>query len=312
MQAVDDALGAEMLWTVSDQVPLADLPAILDGVIPPKRKDDGVHDRNNWDAGSFYSRILVRAWSAPGAVDAGRALNWLRVRQSFSDIHSGIRADDLRAAMKEAPKRVRAIASHFSRTLAADNNPWLALAQFREAILFEISIDEILDLILEHLEAEAPGSEKELCLYEVCFGVTYSASPAHSETVFEKLYAVPDGRTDLLKIRGRSLSTNLSDGYFNRHSRPPSQRGQNVEALRMDFEKYAEQIRSGAHLGWLSHIAKIYFALYDDIDLAVSPRERLVAALGESNTETALTGLQATLSRNDVPRLDEIVALSGE
>jgi hypothetical protein len=61
MQAVDDALGAEMLWTVSDQVPLADLPAILDGVIPPKRKDDGVHDRNNWDAGSFYSRILVRA-----------------------------------------------------------------------------------------------------------------------------------------------------------------------------------------------------------------------------------------------------------
>jgi predicted NACHT family NTPase len=311
-QETDGVRGTGMLWTLADKLPLADLPAVLDEVNPPKHDDDAAQDRDSWEAGSFYARILVRVWRTPGVFDAGRALNWLSKRQAFSDLHSGGRGRDLRAAMQEAPERVRALAEHFVRTLVVDGNRWLSLARFREATFYEFSTDALLDLIIEHMNAEETGSDRELFFYEACFGLTYSASPPHAEVVFERLFDVPAGRTDLLAIRDRSISSSLPAGYLDRIGRRPAEEENSVDALRQNFERDAEQIRTGAHIGWLHHIANIYFGFFNDVDQNASPHERLLATIGETHSETARAGFRALLSRPDVPTFDEAITRIGD
>jgi len=50
--------------------------------------------------------------------------------------------------------------------------------------------------------------------------------------------------------------------------------------------------------------------MFSNSDKHASPRERLVAILGEANTQAAIAGFIAALSRPDVPSLAKVVALS--
>ena len=102
-----------MLWSLADAVPERDLPAILDGIEPPGSEQDGP-DRRLWDTGSFYARILVRAWSNPGLFEPARVMGWLHKRAAFGGGHSQSRARDLRTAMRAAPERLRALAEDSS------------------------------------------------------------------------------------------------------------------------------------------------------------------------------------------------------
>ena len=79
-----------------------------------------------------------------------------------------------------------------------------------------------------------------------------------------------------------------------------------------DFAVDAEAISTGAHLGWLIHLARIYFMLYGDVDRNPAPRQRLSAWLGETNVETALAGFRATLSRSDVPTFAAVIAMTAD
>lgn len=301
-----------MFWTLADKIPLADLPAVLDGVSPPARDENASPDRDNWEPGSFYARILVRMWRAPGYFDASRALTWLRKRQAFSGMQSGGRGRDLRAAMQEAPEKLQALANHFLRTVVADDNRWLSLNRFREATFFEISTEALLELLLDKMTAEAPGSDRELFFYEACFGLAYSAKQPDAQTTFARLYDLADGRQDLLVVRDRSTSYPLPDKYLDRTSRRPAEEEGSFETLRQNFERDAEQIRSGAHLGWLDHIAKIYFAFFGELEQIATPRERLVATIGDANAETALAGFRAALARPDLPTFAEAIQRIGD
>src|SRR4051795_2785841 len=112
-------------------------------------------------------------------------------------------------------------------------------------------------------------------------------------------------RADLLAIRDRATSSSLPKGYLDRSSRRPAEERHSLEKLRQNFARDAEQIRSGAHLGWLNHVANIYFAFFSDVDESASPHQRLLATIGEANSEIALAGFRALLSRPDVPTFDE-------
>lgn len=312
-EAMDAGVGRTtgMFWTLADTIPLEDLSAVLDGVNAPTREDRDA-DRDSWEPGSFYARILVRAWRAPDGFDAARALGWLRTRQAFSGINSGSRARDLRAAMQETPEKVRALADHFLATVVADDNRWLSLNRFREATLYEFSTDALLDLILARLPTETPGTDRELFFYEACFSLAYSATQPHGEAVFARLYDIAEARADLIPIRDRATSSSLPNGYLDRSSRRPAEEEHSVEKLRENFARDAGQIRSGAHLGWLHHVSNIYFAHFSDVDEKATPHERLITTLGQANAAIALEGFRALLSRPDVPTFDEAIARIGD
>ncbi|KRP87636.1 hypothetical protein AOQ73_30765 [Bradyrhizobium pachyrhizi] len=311
-QTGDDTSGTGLFWGLADDIPLADLPAVLDAIAVPDGNTGGF-DKRGWEVGSFYARILVRAWPAPGQLDPARAIGWLRKRAAFKGGTNESRGRDMRAAMRETPERLAPLAEHFFRTVALDGSEWLSWHRFREALLFELNADALLDIALAELLAAAPGSNRRVFLCEIAFSLCYQETEAQASRVFEQVFALPDTDTSLAHVRKRATVTNVPDRHFDgRHSWDEVDVEESREKQRQDFDRDIEQIRSGRHAGWLIHLMRFYFAFFDEADRQAAPRARVAAWVGEERTDAALEGLAASLSRDDLPSFADIVASIAE
>jgi hypothetical protein len=233
------------------------------------------------------------------------------LRNSYSSGYGGGLSDNLAAAIQERPDRLSAITHHFFETFVPDEDRWMRLGRFREVTLLQVTPEELLNHMSAQMARTTVGSDKELFLYEAALATAFSmdAPPANSE--FEKLFALANDRADLRAVRDASMSCAIPGGFLNRVL-PDDNKKPDLGTQRRNFEKDADAIRNGKHLGWLTWAARVYFSLFIDVDEKATPRERLVAALGERNTRTAIAGFIAALSRTDVPSLAHVVALSAE
>ncbi|MGJ4897191.1 hypothetical protein ACQR2B_18945 [Bradyrhizobium oligotrophicum] len=304
-----DMVGSGALWALRDHLPLSDLPQVLDGVVVPDPDRIGL-DRPHWEVGSLYAHLLVRAWEAPGTYDPEQALGWLRKRALFKGGEG--RARGLRAAIQHRRERLADIARHFFRTVPFDEQRWPAFFQFREAILFELDTDAILELVLAELNAAAVSSDRQLLLFEFAIALCLHATHPRADEVFLVLWSLADGDARLKDVRSKTLETKLPDNYLRRLPKHAPDDGTARDRQREEFDQEIESIRSGSHLGWLAHIAQIYFGLYNDCDEELSPRDRLTAWLGEERVVAALEGLAASVSREDVPTSDAVMSLTAE
>lgn len=302
-----DLVGSGALWALRDNLPLADLPRVLDGVIVPDRARSGF-DRPRWEVGSLYAHLLVRAWEAPGALDPEHALGWLRKRALFKGGEG--RARGLRTAMQDRPERLTDIARHFFRTVPFDEQCWYAFHQFREAILFELNTDALLELVLDELSAATADSDRQLLLFEFAIALCLQATHPRANEVFTVLWSLADSDARLKDVRSRTVETRLPDNYLQRLPKQVPDDGTARERQRQEFDQDVESIRTGSHVGWLTHIARIYFCLYNDCDEELSPRDRVAAWLGEERIAAALDGLAASVSRDDVPTFDAVLSLA--
>jgi predicted NACHT family NTPase len=305
-----DTIDSGMFDALADNIPVPDLPAVLDGVSAPRAGDQPGFDKATWVAGYFYSRILVRTWQSPDGFDAGRTLGWLRKRIAFKGGASERRTRGLQTAMAENPDRLGEIADHFFNTLEADEGRWLEFSHFREAIYFLFASEQLLGIVIRHLETEPDGTDKQIFLYELAFSLCYSTTDDPvTQATFEKLYALAETKRFLKVTRDRCLIHDLPNNFYKgRTSRTTPQDGR--ERQRREFAQQIDQIRSGAHVGWIGHIAQLYFGLYRDSDRTLSPQGRLSEWLGEENLQPALEGLRAALSRGDVPTYGEVMKLA--
>ena len=308
--ASPDEVDVGVLWNVPGQLPLADLPAVLDAVNAPRR-DDGAERRNVWEVGSFFDRALVRVLETPNVIDGARLLSWLRTRQAFDRSRAGTGRDELRAALGARPERLEAILRAFLATFVPGDYRWYELSRFREAVFFEISPDQLVEGLLAAMAGEPAGSARELFFYEAALALSYQATD--SQGAFERVYAVADNREDLSIIRARSLASELPDGRLeNRMRRAAEQADQpdDPDRLRRDFARDAAAIASGAHLNGLMWAAKVYLAIFNDVDRTVAPEARFAPMLGDALAPMALDGLVAALDRTDRPTLQEVVDLA--
>jgi hypothetical protein len=205
-----------------------------------------------------------------------------------------------------------AIARHFFRNVTIDKYRWLSYHRFREAVLFEPSVDALLDIAAEEM-AETEAGERQVFLYEIAFSLSYQAAHSHAAAVFETLWSRGVDNAALAKALTQATVTNLPPNYFvGRSNRDEVDVEESRERQRQDFDRDIEQIRSGAHMGWLKHLGMIYFAHYGDVDRAAPPRERLAAWLGQERTDTALEALMASLSRDDLPSYADVMKLAAQ
>jgi len=299
-----------ILYTLSEDMPLADIPAVLDGLQPAQQASRATR-RNEWEVARFIDRTLLRAWREIDVIEPARALRWLKLRNSYSNGNGRGLSDALRQAIRERHDRLSAITDHFFERLIPDKDQWLRLGRYREITLLVVTPAELLDHMLAHMARAPVRGDKELFLYEAAFIMVFSMDGPQAEAAFGKLFALADDRDDLRAVRDASMSCKIPNGHLNRPPRDEDTE-QSPEELRRRFEKEADAIRSGSHLGWLGWAAQAYFGLFYDSDEAVSPRERLVSALGEANTQIAIAGFIAALSRTDLPSLTDVVALSAD
>jgi predicted NACHT family NTPase len=302
---VEDRTGTMLLSRLSDTLPLAELPVILDGVKAISREED-VERRNLWEVASFYTRSLIRVWKSDLPFDPVRALAWLRARDSYAGAYSGV-TEELHGAIAAKPERLQAIVDGFLQTVAVDDNRWLNWHELRKVTLHELRAKDLLALVVKHLAAEPAGTQKEVFLYEAAFSLAYAAVPS-SEQEFELLYDLPSSLPHLLSTRDALIETKLpKDHYLWKLRHKGEEEKYAPEVQRAAFAKDADAIRNGTHLGWLNWATGIYFGLFDDVDQSATPQERLIAILGDTNSKVALAGLEATLQRADVPTFDEIL-----
>lgn len=299
-----------VLHSLANDIPISDVPAVLDGVLPA-RPQETVDRRGAWDVAAFYEIILTRAWESVPAFDADRAFKWLEVRRSMRGMYSGDRGERLRTAMRARPERLRAMADRFLTNFVADDYSWLRFTRFREATFFEISPGELLDGVIRHLKAADKVSEKEVFLYEAALSLCHQASEPHGLAAFDELYDMADTRPELTQARMRGTLCGLPPGYFPRTA-PGAETddGPSADQLRQEFAADAADIRAGQNLGRLGWAAIIYFALFDDVDGNATPHQRLVNFLGEDNAQAALTGFRAVLARQDLPSFNEVLDLA--
>ena len=74
-----------------------------------------------------------------------------------------------------------------------------------------------------------------------------------------------------------------------------------MEATLKEFAQNLSTIREGQDDARLAWAANIYFADFDDVDVSISPVERLNTVLGERNAVAVLEGFAAYLERTDLP-----------
>ncbi len=308
----EDTARTGTLAILANIIPLSDLPDILDGVNPPK-EIDGIDPTNahlrRWEASSFYERILTRAWRMSDPFDVGRGFGWLRKRLDFKVGYGGRDATELRAALHEMPDRLRAVADHFLNCVPIDDDKWLSWHRFREAILFELSSEALLDLIIDYLRS-AKDNDRQQFLYEIGYSLCYQSEQPWGSEVFARLYALANSRLNLRDARERAVVSKLPAYHFRRRSNRHVVAEDSREQQRRAFDAEAPQIVSGMHLGWMQHIARIYFALYSDVNTKMTPRDRLAAWIGEERVDTALAGLRATPLRSDIPTFDHVMTLT--
>ncbi|TIO08398.1 MAG: hypothetical protein E5X89_29560 [Mesorhizobium sp.] len=305
---VERTVSTGMLWKLADSIPVADLAEVLDGIDSPKLPEGGFGPEN-WEVGSFCGRVLVRAWLESGEFDPARVMNWLRKRMAFRGGQQS-RARDLRSAMRDAPDRLREIAGYFFRNMPIDKDRWLALNRFREATLFELDSAALADIVVGQMEGTR-DSDRRVFLYQVGLALSFQTDVTNSAALFDDLYTRADHDPALMAARDAAVATNLPQGYFNGRSSRDVKAEDSRERQQQDFDRDIQQIRSGEHLGWLAHIARVYFGLYGDVERGLSPRARIAAQFGEQRTDAALEALAAAPLRNDLPSFAEVMALYG-
>jgi predicted NACHT family NTPase len=309
----DGRTTGHVLYSLAERLPISDVPVVLDGGTPVTSYE-AVEHRSAWDVAAFYELILTRAWESDSAFDPERAIKWFEVRRSMRGIYSGDHGERIRAAMRARPERLRAVADRFLATFVADDQSWLRLTRFREATYFEISADDLLDDVVRHMKFVARGGTKEIFLYEAALSLCHQASVAKGRAAFEELYDLTDTRPELDPARTRGTQCGLPSAYFPRGGQDadPEDEDAMMDGLRAAFTAEAEGVRSGQNIGRLGWAAMIYFALFNDVHEAATPRERLVTSLGEKNAQAALDGFKTVLERLDLPSFDEVLSLAGK
>jgi predicted NACHT family NTPase len=296
------------LWGLAEKLPDEDLPTILDGINPGRI---GTRDhREGWEAGTFYARILERAWRRCGAIDPERVTAWLHKRRAFRGGLGESRAEGLRAAMQDAPDRLSALAEDFFKRVTIDGQSWLAFSRFREATLLELSAGTLAAVAVAVMDMPETGEDRVTFLYELAFSLSYQMPFPEAAARFDELYQRAETDARLRPARDALVVAKLPANYLAGRSSSRSEEEDNRAQQRRDFDQDIDQIRNGAHLGWLKHLAFIYYGIYSDTDRNLAPRARLADWLGEERVDVAVEGLGATLSRADLPQLHDVLALA--
>ena len=204
------------LWSLGEKLPDRDLPAILDGITPPTT-DSGA-DRPGGGAGSFYARILQRAWGSPDVFAPARVLAWLNKRRAFRGGLGEGRAEGLRAAMQAAPRRLPALAEDFLRHVPIDDQRWLAFSRFREATLFEQDPQALAALAAALMDEVGIAPDRRVFLYEISFSLSFQMPLPQATAHFEDMYERAETDPALRPARDAYIVAKLPANYFSGRS----------------------------------------------------------------------------------------------
>lgn len=189
------------------------------------------------------------------------------------------------------------------------NTGYLFLHEFGQSTFGVIPRELLLSRFMHYLSSNRGGIlDKTRFIYRLAFPTLWNCDTP-SQQVFNFLITYGGMSNELFSILEAALVCEIDDWRVKINiSRIESEREKKdiIDSNKVDFQQVREQIASGEHLGWLKHIAYIYYALYNDVDEKLTCFERLSSSLGDNYTIDAISGLVALLGRADLPSIDDI------
>ncbi len=308
----DHACALGEFWCLNEGLPLDALPEVLDLLSTLFRENERLETperRNESEVELNFSQMLTRILYGEHTVDSSRIWNWLAVLYRQNRHRGGSVAEEKIISWLARNKIL--VLDWFKEEvekLDIKDCNWNFWHDFKGTVLWQVDQVKAVEIIFEILPKETSFSSKDEFLYELALTLCFSADPP-ARKLFEVLYQLGDRRIELIPVRERACQCQYEDWRLRNQARKIEDNSNlqlSKETIRIDFEKNIETIRIGKHDNWLNHLAKIYFAIYSDVDRNVSPESRLENQLGSEYSEIALEGLRASVNRTDLPSIEDV------
>ncbi|ORC47827.1 hypothetical protein B2G74_22240 [Burkholderia sp. A27] len=297
------------IWTLSDVVPPCDIPAILEGVdlAPAEGETQQRVGRNRSTVANAVSRSLVRLLGSDEEILPANLWRWLRkLALSFEPLASD---KSVREALRSRKNLVVEALAEGLDECHNEPNPYALLHTLRNTTLNTIGDVDMLDVLVKRFGVMIRGDRNAALIYEAALALTFLYSQERPG-VFEFLYSAGE-HDDLKDLRDAVLVSEIPD--WRREDAQRTQERRAAEeigrtSLVQRFSAHEPAIRAGTQNGWLGWIANVYLANFSDSDYRLSPRDRLIALLGEEPADSALVGLSRVLDRHDIPSVEGVIA----
>lgn len=300
-------------WPLCEKLPIDILPEVLDLLSPLFSENEQLETperRNEREVEFNFSQMLTRLLYGKHIVDNGRIWNWLIVLYRQNRYRGESVAKE--KIISWLARNEGLVCDWFKEEvgkLDIENCNWSFWHAFKGTILWQIDQAKAVEIIFEVLPKKAPFAPKDKFLYEMALILCFGTSPP-ARKLFETLYQFGNDHLELAQTRKTACRCEVEDWQLRDRARNLEVNEKSLEANeknRIDFEKNLEAIRAGCQEDWLHYVAKIYLATLPDVDKRVSPETRLKTKLGDEYSTIALEGLRASVSRTDLPSMDDIV-----
>lgn len=301
------------LWGIMDVVSVEDMMTIFECLYQYQNEN-----RDNWYSSPrnrhevlyYIESGLVTILNTKDQYTAEQIWICLNVHHWYKEHYSHFESKTTQIVqlLKERDWQYEDIIDAAISSFTRYNTGYLFLHEFGQSTFGVIPREFLLSRFIHYLSSKECIPDKTSFIYRLAFPALWSCD-IPSQQVFEFLITYGKMNNELLFILKDALVCDIDDWRVKINiSRVEGERERQdiIDSNKVEFQQLREEIVSGEHLGWLKHIAYIYYALYSDVDEKLFCFERLSSSLGDKNAIDAISGLVALLGRADLPSIDDI------
>jgi len=313
LSVTEERLPVGALWGIIDVVPAEDIMTIFECLY--QYQNENVDNQylssiNRHEIFYYIESSLVIILNAEEQYSAEQIWICLNVCYWYKEHYGSFESKTTQIAqlLKERDWQYENIIDAAIASFTRYNTGYLFLHEFEQSTFGVIPREFLLSRFIHYLSSNVTLPDKTKFIYRLAFPTLWSCN-APSRQVFYFLITYGGINNEVFSILEDELVCGVDDWRIRINiSRKESERERQdiIDSNKVEFQQLREQIVSGEHLGWLKHIAYIYYALYNDVGEKLSCFERLSSNLGNKSATDAISGLVALLGRADLPSIDDI------
>lgn len=313
LSVTEERLPVGSLWGIIDVVPAEDIMTIFEYLYQYQNENiDNWYSspRNRYETLYYIESGLLIILNTIKQYTAEQIWTCLHVYHWYKEYYGSFenKTTQIVQLLKERDWQYEKIIDAAIASFTRYNTGYLFLHDFGQSTFAVIPHELLLSRFIHYLSSNGSISDKTRFIYRLAFPTLWSCDTP-SQQAFDFLITYGGMNNELFSILEDALVCNIDDWRVKTNiSRIENERKRQdiIDSNKVEFRQLREQIVSGEHLGWLKHIAYIYYALYNDVDEKLSCVERLSSSLGDKSAIDAISGLVALLDRADLPSIDDI------
>ncbi|WP_237657383.1 NACHT domain-containing protein [Serratia fonticola] len=310
----DRILPVGSLWSIVDFIPKSDIPNIFDELYQyTKRNSNRIFsDSLNYNEVYFViDDLLSRIFDEHSQLSAKQIWQYFCVRNhySHSNYSYGEKTKKLQQQLSSKKELFHEIVDEAILSLDDRDLNFLFLYNLKDSFLGVITLEIILERLINHIKNHKENSAKIQFMYRLSFVVLFTLQNPARKT-FEFLLSFGKHEPEFLKIKESVIFCEVEDWRQKQNERNFNAKKEKIERIKKDkadFKNHRFDIVSASHFGWLSYISSLYYSRRYDVDKTLSPRERIASFLGSENVVDAIKGLTNILDSSELPSLDFII-----